>query len=69
MVLAVAWALGQHWDVPALSIPDMVRTHGVANAFAFVICGLLGRRLLGEGDGDGDATSTRRGVPVVDGVR
>jgi hypothetical protein len=45
MVLAVAWAAAQHWDVPALSIPDMERTHGVANALAFVLCGLLGRRL------------------------
>lgn len=43
MVLAVAWAAGQHWDVPALSIPDMARTHGVANALAFVLCGLLAR--------------------------
>jgi len=45
MVLAVAWAAGQHWDVPILSIPDMARTHGVANAFAFCLCGLLARRL------------------------
>lgn len=45
MVLAIAWAAGQHWAVPALSIPDMARTHGVANAVAFVLCGLLGRRL------------------------
>ncbi len=45
MVLAVAWAAGQHWDIPVLSIPDMARTHGVANAFAFCLCGLLARRL------------------------
>lgn len=45
MVLAVAWAAGQHWDVPMLSIRDMARTHGLVNAFAFVICGLLARRL------------------------
>jgi hypothetical protein len=43
MGLAVSWAAGQHWDVPALSVPDMVRTHGVANA-AFVVAGLLARR-------------------------
>lgn len=43
MVLAVAWAAGQHWDVPALSIPDMARTHGATNAVAFVLGGLLGR--------------------------
>lgn len=45
MVLAVAWAAGQHWAVPMLSIPDMARTHGVANAFAFALGGLLARRL------------------------
>lgn len=45
MVLAVAWAAGQHWDVPALSIPDMARTHGVINALAFVLCGLVARRM------------------------
>jgi hypothetical protein len=43
MILAVAWAAGQHWPVPMLSIPDMERTHGVANALAFSLCGLLGR--------------------------
>jgi hypothetical protein len=45
MALAVAWAAGQHGDVPVLSIPDMARTHGVTNALAFTLCGLLGRRL------------------------
>lgn len=43
MVLAVAWAAGQHWAIPVLSIPDMARTHGLANALAFVMCGLAGR--------------------------
>ncbi len=41
MVLAVAWAAGQHGDFPALSIPAMERTHGVANALGFVVAGLL----------------------------
>jgi hypothetical protein len=45
MVLAVAWAAGQHWNVPALSIHDMVRTHGVTNAVAFCLAGLTARRL------------------------
>lgn len=45
MVLAVAWAAGQHWDVPILSIPDMARTHGVANALGFIGAGLLARHL------------------------
>lgn len=44
MVLAVAWAAGQHWDVPALSIPDMARTHGVVNALGFIGAGLLAVR-------------------------
>jgi uncharacterized protein (UPF0548 family) len=44
MVLAVAWAAGQHWSLPVLSIPDMARTHGTANASGFVLCGLLARR-------------------------
>ena len=46
MVLAVAWAAGQHWAIPILSIPDMARTHGLVNAFAFVIGGLVARRLV-----------------------
>jgi hypothetical protein len=45
MVLAVAWAAGEHWDVPALSIPDMVRTHGAVNAICFIGAGLLAMRL------------------------
>lgn len=45
MVLAVAWAAGQHWNVPALSIPDMARTHGVVNAVGFCLAGLAARRL------------------------
>lgn len=43
MVLAVAWAASLHWDVPALSVADMARTHGVLNGL-FVVTGLLGRR-------------------------
>lgn len=46
MLLAVQWAVGQHTDLPALSIPDMVRTHGVANALGFTLCGVLGWRLI-----------------------
>jgi hypothetical protein len=45
MVVAVAWAAGQHWSIPILSIPDMARTHGVANAIGFVACGLLAERV------------------------
>jgi len=52
MALAVAWAAGQHWRVPMLSIPDMVRTHGTANALGFVACGLLATRVLGRAGDD-----------------
>lgn len=45
MGLAVTWAAGQHWDVPALSIPDMAQLHGLTNAFGFVICGLVARQV------------------------
>ena len=45
MVLAVAWAAAEHADVPALSIPDMVRTHGMGNAVGFVGAGLLAGHL------------------------
>jgi hypothetical protein len=45
MVLAVAWAAGQHWDVPFLSVHDMARTHGAGNALGFVGAGLLALHL------------------------
>jgi hypothetical protein len=42
MVLAVAWATAQHVSgIPALSVPDMVRLHGLANGLGFVVLGLL----------------------------
>ena len=43
MVLAVAWAASLYRDVPALSVPDMARTHGVMNVI-FVVAGLLALR-------------------------
>lgn len=48
MVLAMFWAAGQHWDVPAISVPAMVRLHGMPNALGFVLCGLLARRAQGH---------------------
>lgn len=45
MPLAVAWAAGQHWGTPALSVQDMVRTHGLLNGVVFVPAGLLGWHL------------------------
>lgn len=42
MALGVAWAASQYWPtVPALSVPDMVPTHGALNAFGFVLAGHL----------------------------
>jgi len=43
MALAVAWAASLYWSVPALSIPDMARTHGLLNV-VFIVAGLLARR-------------------------
>lgn len=42
MVLAVFWAAGQHYDIPALDVPAMARIHGTVNAFGFTLAGLLG---------------------------
>jgi hypothetical protein len=42
MALAVAWAANQYsGSVPALTVPDMVPTHGALNAFGFVGLGHL----------------------------
>jgi hypothetical protein len=68
MVLAVAWAAGQHVGGPALSIPDMARTHGLMMAFGFVVCGLLGRRLSPdsiEASPPAEATGPTGGLQVV----
>jgi hypothetical protein len=46
MLLAVQWAVGWNFGTPALSIPMMARTHGVANALGFALCGVLGWRRL-----------------------
>jgi hypothetical protein len=45
MVLALAWAAAQHWDVPAMSISDMARVHGTLNGLGFTLCGLLAWRV------------------------
>jgi hypothetical protein len=51
MILAVQWAVGQNLGTPALSIPDMARTHGVLNAVGFCLLGVLGwRRVHGPLD-------------------
>jgi hypothetical protein len=46
MFLAVQWAVGVTFGTPALSIPDMVRFHGITNAVGFTLLGVLGWRRL-----------------------
>lgn len=48
MLLAVQWAVGVNVGTPALSIPDMARTHGVVNGLGFALLGILGWRRLGQ---------------------
>lgn len=49
MLLALHWAVGRNVaGVDALSIATMIRTHGVANAFGFVLLGLIGWRWVAE---------------------
>jgi uncharacterized protein (UPF0548 family) len=72
MGLAVAWAAGQHWNVPALSIPDMARTHGAANGAGFILCGLWGRGLARRNIDEAAARIVEAGAgdePTYDHVR
>lgn len=48
MALAGVYALGEFFRIGWLSIPEMARTHGILNAFGFVLCGLLARTLEGR---------------------
>lgn len=41
MLLAVGWAAGEVLGTPALSVPDMARTHGLVNAFGFALPALF----------------------------
>lgn len=67
MVLATQWALGQHTALPALSIPQMAATHGVANAVGFSLCGLIGWRLA-PGPGGDRANLSAESVAGADGL-
>jgi hypothetical protein len=58
MSFAVAWAFGQHWNIPALSVPDMVRWHGLPNAIGFVIAGLAAARVRTRQPRDGIDAAT-----------
>ena len=42
MALAVIYALGEFTGRAWITIPAMIRTHGLANAFGFALCGLIG---------------------------
>jgi hypothetical protein len=46
MLLAIQWAIGANLGTPALSIPHMAATHGVANAVGFALLGVLGWRVV-----------------------
>jgi hypothetical protein len=45
MLLALQWAVGSVLGTPALSIPTMAATHGVANGVGFALLGVIGWRL------------------------
>ncbi|WP_426309229.1 YndJ family transporter [Cellulosimicrobium sp. E-16] len=71
MLLALWWAGGEALGFAHPSLDVMAATHGVANALGFVLCALLGLRVLaarptasGEATGaepDGAGRETRRG--------
>ena len=42
MVLAGVWAIGEFPLQPFVHLDEMARLHGTANAFGFILCGLLG---------------------------
>lgn len=42
MVLAAGYALAQQFGFGWLDIEMMERVHGIANAFGFALCGLIG---------------------------
>ena len=41
MVLASVYAVGEFLEIPAIGIPRMASTHGLANGLGFTFCGLL----------------------------
>ncbi len=68
MVLALWWAGGEAFGFAHPSLDVMAATHGVGNALGFVLCALLGVRLLARDGttpspaGDPDPTSPRPGA-------
>lgn len=50
MALAVQWAAGAVLGTPALGVPAMARTHGLANAFGFALPALVAWHLARRDD-------------------
>lgn len=42
MIFAAAYSIGSVSGHPIVTIPQMVQSHGIANAFGFALCSLLG---------------------------
>ena len=51
MVLAGVWAVGEFPLQPFVHLDEMARLHGTANAFGFILCGLVGWTLAGRHKG------------------
>jgi hypothetical protein len=47
MTLAAIWAIGEFPLQPFIHLEEMARIHGTANAFGFVLCGLVGWTVAG----------------------
>ncbi len=58
MILACLYAYEEFTQKLIMGIPYMARTHGIANAFGFVLCGLLGFLLL-----EPPSRAPRLGIP------
>ena len=50
MTLAMVYAISEFTSQQWIGIPMMIPTHGLTNAFGFVLCGLLGCRELEHGE-------------------
>ncbi|QJW38331.1 YndJ family transporter [Cellulosimicrobium protaetiae] len=66
MLLALWWAAGEALGFAHPSLDVMAATHGVANALGFVLCTILGLRILARGpsasdEADGAGRGTSRG--------
>jgi len=49
MILAAVWAVGEYPLQAFVNIRQMAELHGVLNAVGFVVCGLVGWRVLNSG--------------------